>query len=81
MMVDGNGKRVKVKKFTYNIKETVPDAAKTEENTKDGYYTLNGVYYDKDAESDHIVTVTVTQNADGSLTPVADKHASVAEAS
>ena len=84
MMVE-DGKKVKEKKFTYNIKETVPADAKKQENIKkigdETYYTLNGVYYDQNAEADHVVTVTVTQNADGTLTAVADKHASEAAAS
>ncbi len=77
MMKDAQGNELKTKEFKYIIKEFVPDEAKKPENIKDGFYTLNGVYYDKQAEEDHEVTVTVTRNADGSLTAVADKCASV----
>ncbi len=81
MLKDDDNKELKEKKFTYTIKETVPDAAKKPENVKDGFYTLNGVYYDKKAEKGVVVTVTVTRNADGSLTAKADKNATSQTAS
>ena len=57
--------------YKYDISEEIPaDATKTE----DGQYILNGVVYDSIT---HVVTITVIDNGDGTLTATSDAGTSL----
>jgi pilin isopeptide linkage protein len=57
--------------YKYDITEEIPDGAT---KTADGQYALKGVVYDS---ATHVVTITVVDNGDGTLTATSDAGTSL----